>query len=126
MKKLAFAFMAFAMAVLSMTGCGKTEPNEPEKPAAIKVTGVTLDRQSLSMTEGENSTLTATLSPSNATDKSVTWSSSSTAVAMVDGNGKVTAVKAGEATVTVTTKGRLENRDLQGDREREGDSCDGA
>ena len=88
----------------SMTGCGKTEPNEPEKPAAIKVTGVTLDRQSLSMTEGENSTLTATLSPSNATDKSVTWSSSSTAVAMVDGNGKVTAVKAGEATVTVTTK----------------------
>lgn len=104
MKKIAFAFMAFAMAVLSMTGCGKTEPNEPEKPAAIKVTGVTLDRQSLSMTEGENSTLTATLSPSNATDKSVTWSSSSTAVATVDGNGKVTAVKVGEATVTVTTK----------------------
>ncbi|MDD7455233.1 MAG: Ig-like domain-containing protein, partial [Bacteroidales bacterium] len=100
MKKRLFAFMAFAMAVLAISGCGKTEPKEPEAPASIKVTGVTIDRQALEMTEGETVALAATVAPSNATDKSVTWSSSSTAVATVDGNGKVTAVKAGEASVT--------------------------
>ena len=104
MKKTALAFMALAMAVLSITGCGKTEPKEPEKPATIKVTGVTLDRQTLEITEGETVALTATVAPSNATDKSLTWSSNTTAVATVDGNGKVIAVKAGDATVTVTTK----------------------
>ena len=96
--------MAFAMAVLAISGCGKTEPKEPAVPTTIKVTGVTLDRQTIDMTEGETTALTATVAPSNATDKSVTWSSSSTAVATVDSNGKVTAVKAGEATITVTTK----------------------
>jgi uncharacterized protein YjdB len=104
MKKTALAFMALAMAVLSITSCGKTEPKEPEKPATIKVTGVTLDRQTLEITEGETFALTATAAPSNATDKSLTWSSNTTAVATVDGNGKVIAVKAGDATVTVTTK----------------------
>lgn len=104
MKQHFFAFMAFAMAVLAISGCGKTEPKEPAVPTTIKVTGVTLDRQTIDMTEGETTALTATVAPSNATDKSVTWSSSSTAVATVDSNGKVTAVKAGEATITVTTK----------------------
>ena len=104
MKKTALVFMALAMAGLSITGCGKTEPKEPEKPATIKVTGVTLDRQTLEITEGETFALTATVAPSNATDKGLTWSSNTTAVATVDGNGKVIAVKAGEATVTVTTK----------------------
>lgn len=104
MKKGAIAFMALTMAVLAISGCDKTEPKEPEGPSTIKVTGVSLDLQSLSMTEGESSTLTATVAPSNATDKSVTWSSNTTAVATVDDNGKVIAVKAGEATITVTTK----------------------
>ena len=52
---------------------------------------------------GDSETLTATITPENATNQKVTWKSSNEAVATVDAAGKVTAVKAGEATITVTT-----------------------
>jgi uncharacterized protein YjdB len=58
------------------------------------------DRQ---MKKGESFQLSATVSPDNAIDKNVTWSSSDTGVATVDASGKVTATGGGEATVTVTT-----------------------
>ena len=67
------------------------------------VTGVTLDSTELSLYTGESKTLTATVAPDNATNKAVTWESSNTEVATVDNNGKVTAVSAGTATITVTT-----------------------
>ena len=67
------------------------------------VTGVTLDRTTHEMTEGDEFTLTATVNPDNATNKNVTWTSSNTSVATVS-NGKVTAVAAGKATITVTTE----------------------
>lgn len=67
------------------------------------VTGVTLDKTSYEMTEGDEFTLTATVKPDNATNKNVTWSSSNTSVATVS-NGKVTALKAGTATITVKTE----------------------
>ena len=67
-----------------------------------KVTGVSLNRNELTLTEGETGTLTAAITPDNATDKSVTWESSNTAVATVE-NGTVTAVSAGKAIITVTT-----------------------
>ena len=53
---------------------------------------------------GGNETLVATILPADATNQKVTWASSDEAVATVDANGKVTAVKAGEATITVTTE----------------------
>ena len=65
------------------------------------VTGITLDKTSVSISPGSTTQLTATISPDNAYDKSVTWSSSNSAVATVDNNGKVTAVKEGTATITV-------------------------
>ena len=71
-------------------------------PATINVTGVTLDKAEISMEEGKTTTLTATVAPTNATNKAVTWKTSDTSVATVD-NGKITAVKAGTATITVTT-----------------------
>ena len=71
--------------------------------AAVAVTGISVVPATLTLTEGESETLTATVLPSNATNKDVTWSSSSAAVATVDANGKVTAVKAGSATITATT-----------------------
>jgi hypothetical protein len=64
------------------------------------VTGVTLDKTSITLTEGDEQTLTATVNPENATNKNVSWSSSDSSVATVD-NGKVTAIKAGTATITV-------------------------
>ena len=69
----------------------------------VGVTGVTLDKEELSLKPGESSALTAAVLPENAADKSVTWSSSDTGVATVDANGKVTAKSVGTATVTVTT-----------------------
>ena len=70
----------------------------------IKVTGVTLNKTALTLNIGANETLTATVAPADATNKKVTWKSSDAAVATVDANGKVTGVKAGEATITVTTE----------------------
>ena len=74
------------------------------KAKAVNVTEVSLDKTELTLTEGETETLTATVKPDNADNKKVTWSSDKTDVATVDGAGRVTAVKAGEATVTVTTE----------------------
>ena len=66
----------------------------------VAVESVTLDKSSLELNEGETATLTATVKPDNASDKTVTWSSSKTSVATVDANGKVTAVAEGNATIT--------------------------
>ena len=67
-------------------------------------TSISLDKPSLTFTaKNQTATLTVTVLPSNATNKSVTWTSSNTAVATVDVNGKVTAVSNGTATITATT-----------------------
>ena len=72
------------------------------KPAPVHVSGVSLDKTSISLTAGDSEALTATVSPDNADDKDVTWSTSDPAVATVS-NGVVKAVGAGTATITVTT-----------------------
>lgn len=69
----------------------------------VPVTGVTLNKDTLTLTEGGSETLTATIEPSNATNKSVTWSSDASQYADVDQTGKVTAVAAGSANITVKT-----------------------
>ena len=69
----------------------------------VSETGVTLDKTELYVEVGGTETLTATVSPADASDGSVTWKSSDETVATVDGNGKVTGVKAGTATITATT-----------------------
>ena len=72
-------------------------------------TSVSLNKTSLTLDVGKSHTLTKTVSPSNAVT-SYTWSSSNTSVATVDGNGKVTAKKAGTATITVkTSNGKTAN-----------------
>ena len=72
--------------------------------ATVPVTSVSLNKTSLELTEGETAQLNATVLPSNATNKDVTWESSNTSVATVDASGLVTAVGAGTATITVTTQ----------------------
>ncbi len=68
----------------------------------VNVTGVTLDKPSLDMVEEDEVQLTATVTPANATDKSVTWESSAPTIATVT-NGLVKAVAEGNATITVKT-----------------------
>ena len=72
--------------------------------AAIAVTGVTLNKTSASIGVGDTETLTATVAPANALNKTVTWTSSNTSVATVSAAGVVTAVAAGSATITATTE----------------------
>ena len=75
------------------------------RPVSVEVhpvTSITLSSTSLSLDTGQSATLTVTYAPSNATNKSVTWSSSNTSVATVSSSGVVTAVSAGSATITAT------------------------
>ena len=87
---------AFLLCVVGvqMTSCEEIQP--------IAVTSVSLDCTSMEVMEGTVSFLLATVSPSNAENQEVWWSSSNSSVASVD-NGFVTAFKAGTATITVET-----------------------
>ncbi len=69
----------------------------------ISVTGITVSPTTKTVIESESFTLTATVSPFNAGNKSVTWKSSDATITTVDAGGKVTAKKAGTAVITVTT-----------------------
>ncbi|WML41553.1 Ig-like domain-containing protein [Neobacillus sp. OS1-2] len=69
----------------------------------ISVTAISISKTSATLKIGDKETLTATVSPANATNPAVKWSSSAPAVATVDPNGEVTAVSEGTATITVTT-----------------------
>ena len=73
------------------------------EPPYVAVEGVTLDTDTLNLKEGESRQLIATVAPENATNKDVIWESDNIGVATVDDTGKVTAVAAGTATITVTT-----------------------
>lgn len=78
-----------------------SEPDsEEQKPDTIAVTKVELSQTSLTLEEGKTVNLVATVSPDNATDKTVTWTSSQKTVAEVDDKGKVTALKAGDTVIT--------------------------
>jgi uncharacterized protein (TIGR02145 family) len=69
----------------------------------IPVSGVSLNKTTLSLKKGSSETLAATVSPSNATNSEVIWSSSNSSVASVNSSGKVTANAVGNATITVKT-----------------------
>ena len=74
---------------------------DPVDPVAVE--SVSLSKEELTLEEGQSGTLSVNIVPSDATDKSVTWSSDDESVASVDSKGKVTAVSEGTATITVTT-----------------------
>ena len=73
------------------------------KEKVISVTGIALNKTSLSLTEGEEFTLEATVTPDNATNREVTWTSDNEAVATVSAEGVVNALRAGTASITATT-----------------------
>lgn len=72
---------------------------EEKKPETVIATGISLSKTTASVYIGSTVTITATVSPSNATDKTVTWVSSNTNIATVS-NGKIKGVAAGTATIT--------------------------
>ena len=85
----------------TMDGGYTANCNVTVKP--VPVTGVSLDKSSVTLIEGEEFVLTATVTPENAGNKSVTWTSSKTEVALVDETGRVSAVSEGTTTITVAT-----------------------
>gem|GEM_PF-3972505 len=92
MKRL--TFFALVM-VLAVTACEKTEP--------IAVSGIALDKATLNLTIGNLTTLVATISPDNASNKRIIWSSSAESVAAVNASGKVSAISVGTAIITAKT-----------------------
>ena len=73
-------------------------------PSTTPVTGISVTPETLSLEVGQSSGLSKAISPSNATNQSVIWSSNANSVATVDENGLVNAVGAGSATITCTTE----------------------
>lgn len=69
----------------------------------VSVTDVSINQTTVSLEQAETKQLTATITPTNATNNSVTWSSGNNSIATVDTNGLVTAITEGNATITVTT-----------------------
>jgi len=80
-----------------------SHPGNPGSSTPVAVTGVNLSPSTLTVGIGETGTLSPTVLPTNATNKLVTWSSSNTSIATVNGGGTVTGVAAGTTTITVTT-----------------------
>ena len=76
--------------------------NETQTPV-VEVESVSLNKSEMTLTEGESETLAATVTPDNAENKSIIWSSNNEAVATVDANGTVTAKRAGTAVITATS-----------------------
>lgn len=75
----------------------------PAPPVTIKAAGVSLDKTTADLKAGDSISLKAIISPLDASNKNVIWSSSDPSVAEVDNKGKVTGVGIGAATITVTT-----------------------
>ena len=92
-----------ADANVTVSGNGDIKKQTGSGQISVSVAGVSLDKTEIVLVEGSNQTLTATVEPTNATNKNVTWSSDHEAVATVDQNGTVTARRGGQAIITVTT-----------------------
>ena len=89
-------------AAVSAVNCNTPQP---VPVSSVSISGSGVSNGKLSLKSGASVQLTATVTPSNATDKTVSWTSSNSSVAKVS-DGKITAVKAGTATITATAGGK--------------------
>ena len=103
--KLQMTLWAAALSLIACTCALKETPQEPEtQDETVPVTGVAVTRANLELNVGDGFLLGARVTPKNATNPRVTWSSDNTAVATVEKeSGQVKAVAAGSAVITVTT-----------------------
>lgn len=86
-----------------MAGIFTATTTEAVKPAEVTVTGVTLDKTSMTLEKGKSAVLHAAVVPANATNQAVTFKSSKTSVVTVSQSGKISAKKAGTAVITVVS-----------------------
>ena len=94
--------VAAVLLTTAFWSCSKDEDPEPTPPI-VSVTGVTLNKTGITLEVDGSETLTATVAPDNATNKKVTWKSDKPEIATVDASGKITGVKEGEATITLSS-----------------------
>ena len=99
MKNKFFALFTILLSISLIT----TYSCKKEKVKSVSVTEVRLNKTSTTLIEGETETLVATVTPENATDKSVVWESGNESAATVSQEGLVTAVGEGKAAITVKT-----------------------
>lgn len=86
----------------SSSSTGTSAAPSAAQTAAVAVTSVDFNRRSLSLTVGATAQITANITPANATDKALSWTSTNSSIATVDGNGNIKAVGAGTAYVRAT------------------------
>ena len=70
----------------------------------INVTGINLDEENISMNVGDSDILTVTITPDNATNQNITWSSSDESIVTVNSEGEIEGISSGDVTITATTK----------------------
>ena len=108
MKKLISALLVLVTVILCFASCGSTTNSTNStnstnnSPTTVNVSSVSLSKTELNMTVGEKASISATISPSNATNKNVTWSSSNTAVADYV-NGNIVALGEGMCIIKATS-----------------------
>ena len=93
-----------ATCIVSVVPKEEPKPDDPVKPDTIFVSGITLDKDELKMVEGATAALVATITPADADNKNVVWTSSDENVVSIAADGTITAVSAGTATITVKTE----------------------
>ena len=100
------SFSAFFLTLAACAVIGSTaacSSKEDPQGGKVEVTSIQLSQTSVTLEVGGTVTLTATVSPSNATDKSVTWRCDKPSVASIDQKGLVTALSAGTCTVSASS-----------------------
>ena len=98
----------------SSSGSGSSSSSSATKtttsiPTSIAVTEIQIDKKVEDMEVGDNEKLTAIITPSNATDKNITWKSSDESIATIDSTGEVIAKKSGTVDITATTSNGKSN-----------------
>lgn len=97
--------VGFTVTLKNTNACIKAYTTQtPPAQETIKVTGVTLNKENLSLEVGDISNLVATINPTDATNKNVTWTSSNESVATISDSGIITAINKGTSNITVTTE----------------------
>lgn len=102
MGNLRITWLLFAVSIAFVFVSCRNEDEEPIEniDKTISVASIGLNKTILTLMIGKEETLKATVEPANATEKDITWTSSDKTKAMIDESGKITAIAAGEATVT--------------------------